>query len=125
MNHTYGGEIDVMPTLLHLQGIDSENYINFGTDLFSKEHDDTVAFRNGDFVTPKYTSVDNIIYDTKTGKELEANEETKNLKTRVTQQLKLSDSVLYKDLLRFHKLSDFKAVDPSDYHYGKEQKTSK
>jgi lipoteichoic acid synthase len=121
VNHTYGGEIDVMPTLLHLEGIDSQKYINFGTDLFSKDHDDTVAFRNGDFVTPKYTSVDNIIYDTKTGEKLKANEETKNLKTRVNQQLSLSDSVLYKDLLRFHKLNDFKAVDPSDYHYGKEK----
>lgn len=121
VNHTYGGEIDVMPTLLHLQGIDSQKYINFGTDLFSKDHDDTVAFRNGDFVTPKYTSVDNVIYDTKTGEKLKANEETKNLKTRVNQQLSLSDSVLYKDLLRFHKLSDFTAVDPSDYHYGKEK----
>ena len=36
VNHTYGGEVDVMPTLLHLQGIDSNEFVNFGTDLFSK-----------------------------------------------------------------------------------------
>ena len=36
VNHTYGGEVDVMPTLLHLQGIDSNEYVNFGTDLFSR-----------------------------------------------------------------------------------------
>ncbi|MGV3273090.1 LTA synthase family protein [Bacillus sp. CIS52] len=121
VNHTFGGEMDVVPTILHLEGIDSKKYINFGTDLFSKDHDDTVTFRNGDYVTPKYTSISNVVYDTKTGKELKGNQETKNLKARVTEQLKLSDSVMYKDLLRFHKLSDFMPVDPSKYHYGKEK----
>ncbi len=113
--------MDVVPTILHLEGIDSKKYINFGTDLFSKDHDDTVTFRNGDYVTPKYTSISNVVYDTKTGKELKGNQETKNLKARVTERLKLSDSVMYKDLLRFHKLSDFTPVDPSKYHYGKEK----
>jgi lipoteichoic acid synthase len=124
VNHTFGGTVDVMPTLLHLQGIDQKNYINFGTDLFSKQHDQTVSFRNGDFVTPAYTSVDNIVYDTKTGKELEPTEETKNIKTRVEQQLKLSDQVLYQDLLRFHDLKDFKKVEPSLYHYGNTENES-
>ena len=43
----YGGEIDVMPTLLHLAGIDSKKYLLFGSryTLF-KDHDQTVAFRN-------------------------------------------------------------------------------
>src|SRR5699024_5212155 len=45
----YAGQVDVMPTLLHLLGIDNQDYINFGTDLFSEDHDDLVAFRNGDF----------------------------------------------------------------------------
>lgn len=118
VNHTFGGMIDAMPTLLHLQGIDHRNYINFGTDLFSKQHDETIALRNGDFVTPKYTSVDHIIYDTVTGETLEPNEETKNINARVEQQLKLSDQVLYQDLLRFHDLEDFQKVNPSLYHYG-------
>ncbi|MEC3608157.1 LTA synthase family protein [Bacillus glycinifermentans] len=121
VNHTYGGETDVMPTLLHLQGIDNKNYINFGTDLFSKDHDETVAFRNGNYVTPKYTMIDSTVYDTKTGKELKPNKETENLKKQVAEKLNLSDQVLYKDLLRFHKLSDFTPVDPSKYHYGKEK----
>ena len=121
VNHTYGGEMDVMPTLLHLQGIDSKKYINFGTDLFSKDHDQTVAFRNGNYVTPKYTMIDTTVYDTKTGKEIKGNQETENLKSQVSEQLDLSDQVLYKDLLRFHEISDFKPVDPSKYHYGKEK----
>lgn len=52
---TYGGEIDVLPTLLHLLGISTKRYIMFGTDLFSTHHDQLVAFRNEDFVSPKYT----------------------------------------------------------------------
>ncbi|MDA1476851.1 LTA synthase family protein [Bacillus changyiensis] len=121
VNHTYGGEVDVMPTLLHLQGIDNKNYVNFGTDLFSKEHDETVPFRNGNYVTPKYTLIDTTVYDTKTGKEIKPNKETEKLKTQVSEQLDLSDQVLYKDLLRFHKLKDFNPVDPSKYFYGKEK----
>ncbi|NPC94630.1 LTA synthase family protein [Bacillus sp. WMMC1349] len=121
VNHTYGGEVDVMPTLLHLQGIDNKNYVNFGTDLFSKEHDETVPFRNGNYVTPKYTLIDTTVYDTKTGKEIKPNKETEKLKTQVSEQLDLSDQVLYKDLLRFHKLKDFTPVDPSKYFYGKEK----
>ncbi|BBP88021.1 hypothetical protein BsIDN1_16390 [Bacillus safensis] len=37
VNHTYGGEVDVMPTLLHLQGIDSNEFVNFGTDPILKK----------------------------------------------------------------------------------------
>jgi lipoteichoic acid synthase len=59
---TYGGEIDVLPTLLHLLGISTKRYIQFGTDLFSSQHDQVVALRNQDFVTPKYTSISGKIY---------------------------------------------------------------
>ncbi len=80
-----------------------------------------MAFRNGNYVTPKYTMIDTTVYDTKTGKEIKGNQETENLKSQVSEQLDLSDQVLYKDLLRFHEISDFKPVDPSTYHYGKEK----
>ncbi len=63
----YGGEIDVMPTLLHLAGIDSKKYLLFGSDLFSKDHDQTVAFRNENFITPKYTVVGSTIYENSNG----------------------------------------------------------
>lgn len=117
VNHTYGGQIDVMPTLLHLQGIKNNDYINFGTDLLSKEHNETVAFRNGNYVTPEFTSVDGVVYDTATGEKLEPNKETKRIKKEVTKKLKFSDEVLYKDLLRFHDYIDFEPVDPSEYNY--------
>ncbi|KIL45090.1 LTA synthase family protein [Jeotgalibacillus soli] len=120
VNHTFAGETDVMPTLLHLIGIDSKEFVLFGTDLFSEDHDSTVAFRDGSYVNPEYTFVNNSVYDTNSGEQLELNEETDSLKTKVNNHLALSDSVLYKDLLRFHKTPDFMPVDPSQYQYGME-----
>ena len=49
VNKEYAGQMDVMPTVLHLLGIDSKNYLMF--DMFSKQHNDVVPFRNGDFIT--------------------------------------------------------------------------
>ena len=56
VNHEYGGQIDILPTLLHLLGTDTKDYVQFGTDLLSEQHDDLVPFRNGDFVSPTITS---------------------------------------------------------------------
>src|SRR5690625_7338384 len=33
----YTGQVDVMPTILHLLGIKAQDYIQFGTDLFSND----------------------------------------------------------------------------------------
>ena len=71
VNHEYGGQIDILPTLLHLLGIDSKNYVQFGTDLLSEQHDDLIPFRNGDFVSPTITSIDGKFYDSTTGMELD------------------------------------------------------
>ncbi len=38
INHEFTGQVDVMPTMLHLLGIDAKNFIQFGSDMFSKEH---------------------------------------------------------------------------------------
>ena len=40
VNHEYGGQIDILPTLLHLLGIDTKDYVQLGTDLLSEDHDD-------------------------------------------------------------------------------------
>lgn len=37
VQHQYGGEIDVLPTLLHLLGTDTKNYVQFGSDLLSPD----------------------------------------------------------------------------------------
>lgn len=117
VNHTYGGQIDLQPTMLHLLGIDSEDYVHLGTDLLSDEHRELVAFRNGDFVSPNVSSVDEKYYDTKTGELLEETEEYVQMKQIVRQQLDLSDKVVNGDLLRFYSPENFTAVDRSNYSY--------
>ncbi|MDQ1146506.1 lipoteichoic acid synthase [Bacillus sp. SORGH_AS 510] len=121
VNHEYGGQIDLLPTLLHLLGIDSKEYVQFGTDLLSEQHDDLIPFRNGDFVSPTITSVDGKFYDSKTGLKLGKNqlEEAKNYQKSVMQKLALSDKVVNGDLLRFYTPDNFTPVDRSKYDYKK------
>ena len=119
---TYGGEIDVLPTLLHLLGISSKRYIQFGTDLFSSQHDQTVAFRNGNFTSPNYSYVDGQIYENKTGDEIThpTTKLAKKIKAenyQVNQELSLSDTLNNKNLLRYYVPKGFTPVNPKKYNY--------
>src|SRR5690606_32805705 len=117
--HKYGGLIDMMPTLLHLLGIDGQDYIQFGTDLFSDDHKEFVPFRNGDFITPEYSVVSGTYYDNETGEAIEPTEEMLKMKEEVLRELELSDKLLNGDLLRFYTPNeDWTPVDPSNYQYG-------
>ncbi|MEH7438169.1 LTA synthase family protein [Neobacillus drentensis] len=126
VNHDYGGQIDILPTLLHLLGTDTKDYVQFGTDLLSDQHDDLVPFRNGDFVSPTITSVDGKFYDSTTGMKLEQGriEEAKNYQKSVMQKLALSDKVVNGDLLRFYTPENFTPVDRSKYDYKKADSTT-
>ena len=122
IDHTYGGEIDVLPTLEDLLGISLKNYIQFGQDLLSPKRNQIVPFRNGDWVTPKYTKYNGDYYYTKNGKQItKATAKQKKafskIQKYVTTDLALSDRVMNGDLLRFYKLSGFKKVDKKDYTY--------
>lgn len=124
VNHTYGGQMDLLPTLLHLLGIDSQNYVQFGTDLLSKEHNELVPFRNGDFVSPTIYSIDDKLYDAKTGLPLDDAddsllEKANEFEKEVEYKLQLSDKVVNGDLLRFYTPIGFTPVDPSQYNYSK------
>lgn len=127
--HQYGGEVDVLPTLLHLLGISTKRYIQFGTDLFSSQHSQVVAFRNHDFVTPRFSSINGTIYDNKTGKiaKLTAKQKKQLKKNRklVNTELSLSDSLNEKNLLRFYHPKGFKKVNPADYNYSNGLKREK
>ncbi|KRL39869.1 LTA synthase family protein [Lacticaseibacillus manihotivorans] len=130
VNHTYGGEIDVLPTLLNLLGIKADNYVQFGSDLLSSQHSQTVAFRNGDFVTPQYTKVGSTYYDTTTGKVIKhlSSEQKATIDkatNQVTTELNLSDRVMNEDLLRFYTPNGFMKVDKSDYSYNKKKALAK
>ncbi|CAM5188865.1 Glycerol phosphate lipoteichoic acid synthase OS=Lysinibacillus sphaericus OX=1421 GN=LS41612_03250 PE=3 SV=1 [Lysinibacillus sphaericus] len=122
INHTYGGQTDLLPTLLHLLGIDTQNFIQFGSDLLSDEHNEIVPFRNGDFVSPKIYSINEKFYDNKTGLLLDDSqlEAAQAIKKEVDFKLGLSDKVVNGDLLRFYKPTGYTPVDPSKYNYNKD-----
>ncbi|MED4055161.1 LTA synthase family protein [Niallia taxi] len=115
----YGGQIDLLPTLLHLLGIDTKKYIQFGTDLLSEDHNELVPFRNGDFVSPTISSIDEKFYNSKTGKVIQDEQtiEAKRLLDKVTTTLSLSDKVVNGDLLRFYTPKNCKPINPNDYFY--------
>ena len=120
---TYGGEIDMLPTLLHLLGIESNKFLQVGQDMLSPDHDQIVAFRSANyFVTPEYTSYSGRTYYTKTGEEItNPDEKTKEQLDKIREaanlQLKISDSIQTGDLLRFFKGNDLGKVNPDDYSY--------
>ncbi|MFK5709844.1 LTA synthase family protein [Lysinibacillus boronitolerans] len=122
-NHTYGGQTDLLPTLLHLLGIDSQQFVQFGSDLLSEEHDEIVPFRNGDFVSPTIYSINEKYYDNKTGLPLDESqlEEAKTIKNEVDHKLALSDRVVNGDLLRFYTPTGYTPVDPSQYNYSQDE----
>ncbi|GED20505.1 LTA synthase family protein [Kurthia gibsonii] len=119
VNHTYGGQIDLLPTLLHLLGVDTQKYVQLGTDLLSKDHKEIVAFRNGSFATPNYFFVDDKYYDNKTGELLSEDQipEAEKIKAEVSEKLSISDKIVNGDLLRFYTPEGFKATDPSTLDY--------
>ncbi|MBO0961880.1 LTA synthase family protein [Neobacillus sp. MM2021_6] len=125
VNHEYGGQVDLLPTLLHLLGTETKDYVQFGTDLLSEQHDDLVAFRNGDYVSPTITAVDGKFYNSTTGMKLEDDklEEAKKFKEMVQQKLSFSDKVVNGDLLRFYTPENFIPVDRSTYDYKKDSES--
>ena len=128
---TYGGEIDMLPTLEHLLGIESNKFLQVGQDMLSPEHDQIVAFRSANyFVTPEYTSYSGRTYYTKTGEEItnpdeKTKEELDKIREAANLQLKISDSIQTGDLLRFFKGNDLGKVNPEDYSYTNSFKTLK
>ena len=122
VNHTYGGQVDALPTLLHLLGIDSKKYLQLGQDLFSPDHKQVVAFRDGDFVTPQYTFYGGKMYDNQTAQVISepTPEQEKffvELNQGVDQQLITSDKINNGDLLRYYQDSGLDAIRPDSFDY--------
>ncbi|MYL41774.1 LTA synthase family protein [Virgibacillus salexigens] len=106
------GQIDVKPTILSLLGLETQNDIQFGTDLFSETRKDFIALRNGNFISDEYVFANNICYDRKTGESIEdqesdrtdATNKTKSctpIREKVEKELDYSDDLIYGDLFRF------------------------
>jgi len=125
INHTYGGEIDVMPTLLHLLGVSTDNNLQFGQDLLSTNRKQIVAFRNGDWASAEYVKHGGSYYVAQTGTKINPKEDPRakqiidETQKYVDTSLTYSDQVQTGDLLRFYKLPGFKKVNKSDYSYKK------
>lgn len=124
INHTYGGEIDVRPTLFNLLGINDQNMIQFGHSLLAKNAPQIVAQRNGDFITPKYSKVEGRYYYTQSGKRIthpskKVKAQLASISNTVTTELSLSDRVITGNLLRFYKPDGFEYVKRKNYSYKK------
>ena len=121
--NTFGGEIDMLPTLEHLLGIDSSKYLQVGQDMLSPQHQQIVAFRSSNnFVTPTYTAYSGRTYYTETGQEITNPDETTKkaldeVRTAANKQLQISDSIQTGDLLRFYNADNLGKVDPSKFKY--------
>lgn len=118
VNHSYAGEVDIRPTILHLLGIDTKNYLEFGSDMLSSNHNQLVPFRNGDFVTPQYTFTGEKFYDNLTGEVLpEMPKGGEVMIESVKERLNMSDQIVEKDLLRFYTPAGFIPVVRQKYNY--------
>ena len=117
IKHQYGGEVDVRPTLLHLLGVDTKDYMEFGSDLLSKQNRNWAVFRNGDFVSPTVTEVNEKCYSTLTGELLDKSNACKDIDEKGKTDLQMSDEIVYKDLLRFYKPQGYTPIDPNNYEY--------
>ncbi len=116
----YGGQVDLLPTLMHLLGVESDDYIQLGTDLLSEDHNEIVPFRNGNFMSPTINKINGKFYDSE-GNLMEETEEASQMADYAQTMLDMSDKIIYGDLLRFYKPDGFTAVDRSKYNYNIDQ----
>ncbi|QBR47120.1 LTA synthase family protein [Leuconostoc kimchii] len=126
IDHTYGGEIDMLPTLLDLLGVPDDQLTMFGRDMLSTKYEGVVPFRDGDWVTPTYMKYNNQYFNTKTGDQVTLDTDVDLKKTATETQayvdkvLAYSDSVITGDLLRFDtSRADFHKVNKKTFDYKK------
>ncbi|API88906.1 alkaline phosphatase [Marinilactibacillus sp. 15R] len=123
VSHKVSGQVDMLPTLMHLLGLETDDYLFMGQDILSDEHDDAIPFRNGNVVTDDYSFIGQSIYDNDTGEEIQdslSEEELADLneiKVEATRELSLSDDLMMMDLLRFYTPESFSDVERNDYIY--------
>ncbi|MEY8733513.1 LTA synthase family protein [Peribacillus frigoritolerans] len=98
---TVSGQIDVRPTLLHLLGIENDDYIEFGKDLFSEEKLEFTVLRDSSFITKDYLYTMDTCYEKNTGAAT-AKDSCEKYLEKAKQELDYSDKIIYGDLLRFY-----------------------
>ncbi|MGG3913432.1 LTA synthase family protein [Rossellomorea vietnamensis] len=106
------GQIDLKPTIMHLLGIETKKDIQFGSDLFSDDHEDLAILRDGRFITKDYVYAGEKCWN----KETEEKTDMKfcePFKERVNNELGYSDKIIYGDLLRFYGETEYRDDDES------------
>lgn len=117
------GQVDMLPTLMHLLGIETDEYLFMGQDILSEEHDETIPFRNGNVITSDYSFIGQSIYDNDTGEEVQGNlseeelAELNSAREKARDELSYSDDLMMMDLLRFYTPESFSDVEKNDYIY--------
>ncbi|MDR3190016.1 MAG: LTA synthase family protein [Lactobacillaceae bacterium] len=123
IDHTYGGEIDVMPTLLSLLGYKDDAIVQFGSDLLATNPIQIVPFRNGDWVSSEFMKVGSSYYVTTTGTKFNPKQDPRaeqiinKINTYVANSLNYSDKLIQGNLLRFASKTELKRVDKKDLSY--------
>lgn len=127
INKEVAGEIDVLPTLLHLLGINNRQYLQFGTDLLSPAYAKWVVFRNGTIVSQRYVivgakGIKGTVYERKNGRQIihfskQEKKEITALAQKAQASLQFSDLLNNHNLLRFYTPKGFTPTQPEDYDY--------
>lgn len=99
--HHVAGQIDLKPTILNLLGINIENDIQFGTDVFSKERLPFIVLRDGSFITDQFVYTRGVCYEKATGEPTEDPNACEPYMEKAKNELDYSDEIIYGDLLRF------------------------
>ncbi|MGM0853122.1 MAG: LTA synthase family protein [Bacillota bacterium] len=95
------GQIDLKPTIMHLLGIDTKEDIQFGSDIFSSQHEDLAILRDGRFITEDYVFAGEKCWN-KQSEETTDMKYCEPYKERVNEELEYSDKIINGDLLRFY-----------------------
>lgn len=94
------GQVDVMPTLLHLLGIPTDDYTMFGRDLFAEDREDFVVFRDGSVIDEEVIYTADTCYSRDNGEEVSM-EHCSQAIEKGQKELNFSDEIVYNDLFRY------------------------
>lgn len=94
------GQIDIKPTLLGLLGIEGENEMDFGHDLFVDNKEPLIVLRDGSFITTDHVYTAETCYRNDGGIEVDLANCTPYIE-KAENELNYSDKIIYGDLMRF------------------------
>ncbi|WP_227395153.1 LTA synthase family protein [Jeotgalibacillus aurantiacus] len=101
VNSKLAGQVDLKPTILNLLGIEEENSLQFGQDIFSEENDNFVILRDGRFISEEFVYAGETCYDRETGEPVDI-AGCEPLIEKANEELAYNDEIIYGDLLRFY-----------------------